>query len=78
MLVRVAFKVLNLLKIVIVSVAQLKKAGFDVWLGDGPYMYYKETDVYTKVYERSGVFALPIWIKGIKAPEGFPGQAGQS
>ena len=69
---------LNPLKKVIVSVAQMKKAGFDVWLGDGPYMHHKGTNVYTKIYERNGVFVLPIWIKAIKAPEGFPGQAGQS
>ena len=74
---RVAFKVLNPLKKVIVSVAQMKKAGFDVWLGDGPYMHHKETNVYTNIYERNGVFVLAIWITGIKAPEGFPGQAGQ-
>ena len=75
---RVAFKVLNPLKKVNVSVAQMKKAGFDVWLGVGPYMHHKETNVYKKIYERNGVFILPIWIKGIKAPEGVPGQAGQS
>ena len=75
---KVAFKVLNPLKKVIVSVGQMRKSGFDVWLGDGPYMHHKATDVYTKIYEKGGVFILPIWIRGIKAPESFPGQVAQS
>ena len=75
---RVAFKVLSPLKKVIVSVAQMMNSGFDVRLGDAPYMHRWETNVYTKIYERNGVFVVPIRIKGTKALESFPRQAGHA
>jgi hypothetical protein len=72
---RVAFKVLNPLKKVIISVGQLRKAGYDVFLGEQPYILQRSSGIYTKVYERGGVFVLPIWVKGIQKPEkGFQGQ----
>ena len=75
---KVSFKVLNPLKKVILSVGQMRKSGYEVWLGDEPYIRHKAIDVHTKVYERGGVSIVPIWIKGIKPVEGIRGQVAQS
>ena len=75
---KVAFKVLDPLKKVIVSVSQMKKAGWQLWLGDEPSMTHKTTGESIKIYEKYGVSVMPIWIRWIKAPEGFQGQAAQT
>ena len=75
---KVAFKVLDPLKKVIVSVSQMTKAGWQIWLGDNSCMTHEKTGEVIKIYEKNGVSVMPIWIRGIKAPAGFQGQAAQT
>ncbi len=74
---KVNFKVLNPLKKVIISTSQLRRRGYKIVHDDISFIEDKKTGIQTKVYERNGVYIIPMYIKGIRKPDGssFPGQA---
>ena len=72
---RVRFRVLDPLKKPLISTSALTKAGYRVVLegGDAPsFIEEKSSGNRFRVYERGGVFAVPLWLRHT-AP--FPRQA---
>ena len=64
------------LKKVIISTGKLRKAGFKIVHDDISYIEHKASGYRSKMYEKNGVYVIPLWIKGIREPEEalFPGQ----
>ena len=59
------FKVLKI-KRMIASVSMLVKSGHRVVFDDdkyGSYIYHKKTGKYIQMYERGGVYVVPMWVK---------------
>ena len=62
---KLTFKVLKI-KRMIVAGSALVKTGHMLVLGDdvyGNYIYHKKTGTYIQMYERGGVYVVPMWIK---------------
>ena len=47
----------------VVSVSECVRAGNRVFDSDCSYIYNRHTGSYKKIYEKGGVFVLPMWIE---------------
>ena len=76
---KMKFTVMDI-KRVIAAVSRLVKSGHKVVFDDeregGSYIYNKKTRKYIKMYERNGVYEVPIWIR--KPSQGFGGRPSQA
>ena len=73
---KVAFKVLDPLKKIIISTAQMRRAGYRIVHDDDSYIEYKPTGQRIQMCERRGVYVIKVWMLGVREPP-FGGQEHQ-